>query len=151
MQVICCQALKRSVWKFYFRSDQYFITNTNAVESVCSFTKLDENNSEQVVWLEFKMRTDVIFDCIKNCQARKFHQLVTHKKLLKFPSSALTNMDEQDLSIQNLNWVLTHFKILFYMCLCNINTLKYFKTIASSVLSAGSIAECPNYKLTAGV
>jgi hypothetical protein len=57
------------------------------------------------------MRTDVIFDCIKNCQARKFHQLVTHKKLLKFPSSALTNMEssaltnmeEQDLSIQNLN------------------------------------------------
>jgi hypothetical protein len=71
--------------------------------------------------------------------------------MLKFPSSSLTNIDEQDLSIQYLNWVLTNFKILFYMCLCNVNTLKYFKTIASSVLSAGSIVKYPNYKLTAGV
>ena len=54
--------------------------NTNAVESVCSFTELDANNSEQDVGLEFKMRTDVIFDCIKKCQARA----VTNKKLLKF-------------------------------------------------------------------
>jgi len=57
--------------------------NTNAVESVCSFTKLDENNSEHDVGLEFKMRTDVIFDCIKNCQARKFHQLVSNKKAVQ--------------------------------------------------------------------
>jgi hypothetical protein len=64
-------------------------------------------------------------------------------------SSALTNMEEQDLSIQNLNWVLTDFRILFYMCLCHINIWKYYKTIASSVLSAGSIVKCPNYKLTA--
>ena len=59
--------------------------NTNAVESVCSFTKLDENNSEQDVGLEFKMRTDVIFDFIKNCEVRKFHQLVTNKKAVKIP------------------------------------------------------------------
>jgi len=59
--------------------------NTNAVESVCSFTKLDENNSEQDVELEFKMRTDVIFDCIKNCQARKSHQLVSNKKAVQIP------------------------------------------------------------------
>ena len=69
--------------------------------------------------------------------------------LLKIPSSALTNMDEQDLSIQNFNWVLTYFKIFFYMCLCHINILLYCKTIASSVLSAGSVV--PKYKLTAGV
>ena len=93
--------------------------NTNAVESVCSFTKLDENNSEQDVGLEFKMRTDVIFDFIKNCQALKFHQLVTNKKLLKFPSSTLTDMDEQDLSIQNLNSVLTYFMFAPY-----INSIK---------------------------
>ena len=59
--------------------------NTNAVESVCSLTILDANNSEHVVGLEFKMRTDVIFDCIKRCQARKFHQLVTNKKAVKIP------------------------------------------------------------------
>jgi hypothetical protein len=37
------------------------------------------------VGLEFKMRTDVIFDCIKKCQALKFHQLVTNKKAVKIP------------------------------------------------------------------
>jgi len=57
--------------------------NTNAVESVCSFTKLCANNSEQDVGLEFKMRTDVSFDCIKNCRARKFHQLVSNKKAIQ--------------------------------------------------------------------
>ena len=57
--------------------------NTNAVESVCWFAELDENNSEQDVGLEFKMRTGVTFDCIKNCQTRKFHQLVSNKKAVK--------------------------------------------------------------------
>jgi hypothetical protein len=57
--------------------------NTNAVESVCSLTTFDANNSEHDVGLEFKMRTNVIFDCIKKCQAQKFHQLVTNKKPAK--------------------------------------------------------------------
>lgn len=35
--------------------------------SICSFTQLDGNNSEHDVELEFKMRTPVIFDYIKEC------------------------------------------------------------------------------------
>lgn len=85
-------------------------------ESVWSFTKFDENNSKRDVELEFKMKTAVIFDCIKKHQARKFHQLTINKNpasLCYSPRSPLTNIDEQDISIENFNWTLTHFKIFF--------------------------------------
>jgi hypothetical protein len=54
--------------------------NTNAVQSVCSFTKLDENNSEQDVGLEFKMGTDVIFDFIKNLPSTKISSACNKQK-----------------------------------------------------------------------